>query len=91
MTDREAIDVFEKQLHSAQVMLDSFYGTHPVESDSLYRSYRRRKEIAEAALSALQEREKRKSPCDLCAYNPPSSFDGKPCTMCPACAKEDAE
>ena len=24
------------------------------------------------------------SPCDLCQYNPPSSTDGKPCTMCPA-------
>lgn len=24
------------------------------------------------------------SPCDLCKYNPPSSLDGKPCTMCPA-------
>ena len=24
------------------------------------------------------------SPCDLCRYNPPSSCDGKPCTMCPA-------
>lgn len=24
------------------------------------------------------------SPCDLCRFNPPSSFDGKPCTMCPA-------
>ena len=27
-----------------------------------------------------------KTPCDLCAYNPPSSCDGKPCTMCPASA-----
>lgn len=27
-----------------------------------------------------------KTPCDLCAYNPPSSGDGKPCTMCPASA-----
>lgn len=26
------------------------------------------------------------SPCDLCKYNPPSSGDGKPCSMCPACA-----
>lgn len=43
------------------------------------------------AIQALREREKRKTPCDLCAYNPPSSCDGKPCTMCPACAKEDAE
>ena len=26
-----------------------------------------------------------KSPCDLCMYyNPPSSCDEKPCTMCPA-------
>lgn len=24
------------------------------------------------------------SPCDLCRYNPPSSRDSKPCTMCPA-------
>lgn len=24
------------------------------------------------------------SPCDLCRYNPPSSGDGKPCSMCPA-------
>lgn len=24
------------------------------------------------------------NPCDLCVYNPPSSFDGKPCTYCPA-------
>lgn len=24
------------------------------------------------------------SPCDLCRHNPPSSADGKPCTMCPA-------
>ena len=24
------------------------------------------------------------TPCDVCRYNPPSSTDGKPCTMCPA-------
>lgn len=24
------------------------------------------------------------SPCDFCKYNPQSSCDGKPCTMCPA-------
>ena len=28
-----------------------------------------------------------KTPCDLCMYDPPSSFGGKPCSMCPACAK----
>ena len=25
-----------------------------------------------------------KTPCDLCRFNPPSSCDGKPCTMCVA-------
>ena len=30
------------------------------------------------------EHKEHTSPCDLCAYNPPSSFDGKPCAMCPA-------
>ena len=24
------------------------------------------------------------TPCDVCRYSPPSSGDGKPCTMCPA-------
>lgn len=28
------------------------------------------------------------SPCDLCRYNPPSSGDRKPCSMCPATPKE---
>lgn len=27
--------------------------------------------------------------CDFCVYGPPSSFDGKPCTMCPAEIRED--
>ena len=25
------------------------------------------------------------TPCDCCRYNPPSSTDGKACTICPAC------
>ena len=25
-----------------------------------------------------------KTPCDLCRYNPPSSFNDKPCTLCVA-------
>lgn len=31
------------------------------------------------------------TPCDLCRYNPPSSSDGKPCSMCPASARDDLE
>lgn len=27
--------------------------------------------------------------CDFCMFNPPSSFGGKPCTMCPAELRED--
>ena len=48
-----------------------------------------RLEAIDTAQVALRENGERKSPCDLCSYNPPSSFDGKPCTMCPASAKEE--
>lgn len=34
--------------------------------------------------SVLRAQQEHASLCDLCAYNPLSSFDGKPCTMCPA-------
>lgn len=40
------------------------------------------KEALNRAVKALR----RASPCDLCRYNPPSSGDGKPCSMCPACS-----
>lgn len=36
------------------------------------------------------EKEEPTSPCDLCVFNSPSSADGKPCTMCPACPAEKA-
>lgn len=32
---------------------------------------------------------KKLTPCDVCAYDPPSSLDGKPCVFCPAMAKMD--
>ncbi len=43
-----------------------------------------------AKMVELQESKEKndKSPCDLCCYNPPSSSDGKPCTICPAVGKE---
>lgn len=28
-------------------------------------------------------------PCDVCRFAPPSSGDGKPCTICPAEGKDD--
>lgn len=31
------------------------------------------------------------SPCDVCRFNPPSSTDGKPCSMCPAERRTDVE
>lgn len=41
-----------------------------------------------AALRELDAQERAKTPCDLCRYNPPSSRDGEPCTMCPASPAE---
>ena len=51
MKREEAIVLFEKQLTAAQVVLDSGFGSNPGENDSLYR---RRKEMAEIALTALR-------------------------------------
>lgn len=51
MTREEAITLFEKQLTAAQVVLASGFGSNPGENDILYR---RRKEMAEIALSALR-------------------------------------
>ena len=51
MTREKAIVLFEEQLTAAQVVLNSGFGSNPGENDSLYR---RRKEMAEIALSALR-------------------------------------
>ena len=51
MTREKAIALFEKQLTAAQVVLDSGFGSNPGENDFLYR---RRKEMAEIALTALR-------------------------------------
>lgn len=50
-------------------------------------------DMAIAALRAQQEAEKNepKTICDLCAYSPPSSLDGKPCCMFPAVEKYNGE
>ena len=42
----------------------------------------------EEALGVAIKAVRKTSPCDLCIHNPPSSFDGKPCSMCPATPKE---
>ena len=39
--------------------------------------------------SAMPKAERRWNPCDWCVYNPPSSMDGKPCTLCPAVANPE--
>lgn len=58
MTKEEAIVEFEKQLHSAVVVLDSGFGAHPNESDRVYRKRKEMTEIALSALRAQQEAEK---------------------------------
>ena len=57
MTREEAIKRFENQLKSAIVVLDSGFGTLQGESNRLYLE---RKEMAEFALDALREQEKRR-------------------------------
>ena len=82
MTDREAIECFESDCENCSV------------KDECKRLKEKGKLVCRNtnAISALQEREERskpQTPCDLCAYNPPSSGDGKPCAMCPAMPGEE--
>ena len=88
MTREEAIVLFEKQLTAAQVVLDSGFGSNPGENDSLYR---RRKEMAEIALSALrpvsrEQGEKVWRGCEKCRdqSNWPSWIE-KGFVYCPKC------
>lgn len=49
-------------------------------------------EWAETVRMAIKSLEQEPtSPCDVCRYNPPSSGDGKPCTMCPAVAESEEQ
>ena len=88
MTREEAIALFEKQLTAAQVVLDSGFGSNPGENNSLYR---RRKEMAEIALSALrpvsrEQVEKVWPGCEKCRNqaNWPSWIE-KGFVYCPKC------
>ena len=88
MTREEAIVLFEKQLTAAQVVLDSGFGSNPGENDSLYR---RRKEMAEIALTALrpvsrEQVEKVFPGCEKCRNqaNWPSWIE-KGFVYCPKC------
>ena len=42
------------------------------------------KDRAELLYNAGYRKQGDLSPCDVCRFNPPSSFDGKPCAICPA-------
>ena len=45
-------------------------------------------ERLERAETRAEKKIKQLTPCDRCAYDPPSSGDGKPCSFCPASKKE---
>lgn len=46
----------------------------------------------ERAADELSRKQFELTPCDCCRFNPPSSGDGKPCSVCPAQAKmKDAQ
>lgn len=76
MTREEAARILEKQF-------DKSCGNYRYQNkDKL--DYEDALWMAISALRELEAQENAKTPCDLCRYNPPSSRDGKPCTMCPA-------
>lgn len=49
------------------------------------------KYLVDPVLEKLREEMRKKDPCDVCSYSPPSSMNGKPCALCPATARDDEE
>lgn len=70
--------------HEIELLLSALPGAHKgsssIPSDGFVATYRG------VSIDIEIVPDSRPSPCDLCMYNPPSSIDGKPCCMCPACA-----
>lgn len=65
----------EKQIEEllGELIRTNGYGTLNAVANHLYNAgYRKKSEL---------------TPCDLCEFNPMSSGDGKPCSICPAKAK----
>ena len=60
----------------------------PVTSQKAFRDLQKMRELI-ARAEAAEKKIKQLTPCDRCAYDPPSSGDGKPCSFCPASKKED--
>ena len=79
MTREEAIKMLEYLATDTTGTLAGYQGDY---AEFLVRVI----DALDMGIAALRER---KSPCDLCRYNPPSSCDGKPCTMCPASPEVD--
>lgn len=80
MTREEAARILEKQF-------DKSCGNYRYQNkDKL--DYEDALWMAISALRELDAQECAKTPCDLCRYNPPSSRDGEPCTMCPTSPAE---
>ena len=82
MTLKEVIEYWE-QFNSEIDELLYLYRSDAARKKAL-EEQREAAEFTIAALREMDSQEKPKTPCDLCLYNPPSSGDGKPCTMCPA-------
>ena len=45
------------------------------------------KKMAQTLYNAGYRKQSELTPCDCCLYSPPSSGDGKPCSICPTQAK----
>lgn len=65
----------------------SNYEGHACARDILYDVKRIIESLPNAIMSGIDLHYDNPTPCTFCMYSPPSSGDGKPCTMCPAAAK----
>lgn len=69
-----------------QLYFRSLVGVHVLPSHLASNDYQRGffDGYVAGKVETLAMRREKSEPCDLCRHAPPSSGDGKPCTMCPA-------
>jgi hypothetical protein len=69
----------------AKILIDYKNKNHIMASTVILADY------AEELYTAGYRKQSKLTPCDCCQFSPPSSTDGKPCSVCPAQAKMEGD
>lgn len=78
-----AVAIWDYQVTALNMAIKALEQSEPNE-DAVRAAYKHGKSKGIKKGLGMSRTDQRWIPCDWCAHYPPSSMDGKPCTMCPA-------